>query len=1077
MSDFLFARRRLLFFLVLVLGSVALRWPAMDRQIWNLDEGSTTTMAELILHGQIPFRDAADNRTPLVPYLKAIVLAVAGEWNVWAIHFTLALMIGATAALLWQIGRRLGREPAGVFAALSFFWLSASFVPPFDGLTAHTGWFVVFFSALGFWLFTGAFTRMSRWATFGSGLAFGFSYLAKQPGLLDFGVCLVIVLLAVLRGDPARAWRLLPPLVLGFLIPLAGTIAYFAAHGALDDLIFYSWTYNTQYYVPEVPLARRLNGIYVPFQLLAERVPVARVLVVLAWLGMLWTALRQLVKRPPLATLEWLILGWSATGLLSTMLSGRDFPRYSIQVVPGVSLACGWVLAAAGGWAATRWQGGRKAWSLLAGAGVAGAILSFAVPAVQGIREANVKDDTSNPIVGGIIQERSRPTDRIFIWGYMPEMHVFAKRLPSTRFFYTNWVTGLIPWTNADWFTDTAYAVIPGSPEQLRADFELRPPTMFLDTGGLRGYLKYPLREQAWLWDKVRYEFAEVDPDVLHPWGFKLYQRIAEAPYGAPFPTDARPDARVTIATATVTAPADTAVTIGYPAGTDRIELYKDNELYRRLTCPPGRPGTVIFTVAAGDLPQGTRQFQALAHGRDLLASAVVELQVQPIAPVIPKGPALEFDGQAYPPLSSYAREGINGPSVEGTWTADAPAKFVYERPVNLYGLEIQYKMADILSRDPDRWWTDGIDFAIEFESRSGKKTMLYRRHLDARYQAADRGLQKASVLLPLNEPGRIVVWFSPGSMSDSSSDWGAIKSVRGIGAPLSVLFRGQPVSATHVETPYGLAQFDQDHVPVLMLHAPSAAELPLLPGMQRLTGVLGLLPAAWNGPKGSAGAVFEVWHLPPGGEPKLLHTQLVDPGHNPAHRGLQRFSVALPQLASGSLRLVTRPAQPGDNSFNYTYWGDLAAEEYHAVIATPEGTIPSSEIQARYGYAEMGEGGQTVTFAHAPSRMVFPLPRPFARLRGEIGLIAAAYGGSASERTAGARFVVEYEEASGRRTVLWQRDLDPQDVAADRGFLPFSVDLPATGAPGRVILRTDARDGQGYARAWTYWHNLHLEP
>ena len=146
-------------------------------------------------------------------------------------------------------------------------------------------------------------------------------------------------------------------------------------------------------------------------------------------------------------------------------------------------------------------------------------------------------------------------------------------------------------------------------------------------------------------------------------------------------------------------------------------------------------------------------------------------------------------------------------------------------------------------------------------------------------------------------------------------------------------------------------------------------------------------------------------------------------------------------------------------------------------MIATPEGTIPSSEIQARYGYAEMGEGGQTVTFAHAPSRMVFPLPRPFARLRGEIGLIAAAYGGSASERTAGARFVVEYEEASGRRTVLWQRDLDPQDVAADRGFLPFSVDLPATGAPGRVILRTDARDGQGYARAWTYWHNLHLEP
>src|SRR6478609_56882 len=75
MTDFLFARRRALFFFVLVLGSVALRWPLLDRKIWNLDEGSTTTMAEMILHGQIPFRDAADNRTPLVPYLKAAVLA------------------------------------------------------------------------------------------------------------------------------------------------------------------------------------------------------------------------------------------------------------------------------------------------------------------------------------------------------------------------------------------------------------------------------------------------------------------------------------------------------------------------------------------------------------------------------------------------------------------------------------------------------------------------------------------------------------------------------------------------------------------------------------------------------------------------------------------------------------------------------------------------------------------------------------------------------------------------------------------------------------------------------------------
>lgn len=1075
MSDFLFARRRVLFFFVLVLGSVALRWPLLDRKIWNLDEGSTTTMAEMILHGQIPFRDAADNRTPLVPYLKAAVMAVAGEWNVRAIHMTVALMLGCTAALLWQIGRRLGRESAGVFAALSFFWLSVGYVPPYDSLTAHTGWFVVFFSALGFWIFAGALNRVSRWTALASGLAFGFSYLAKQPGLLDFGVCLVIVLLAVLHRETAQAWRLLPPLVLGFLIPIAGTIAYFAAHGAFDELIFYSWTYNTLYYVPEVPQAMRLSGILMPFQLLADGMPVGLGLLILSWCGMLGTALWHFGQRRPLATLEWLILGWSATGLLSTGLSGRGFPHYALQFVPGLSLACGWLLAVVAGRASGWWRAGREAGAVLAAAGVAGAILSFIVPTIQGIRTTDAHDDASNPIVGGVIQERSRPEDRLFIWGYMPEMYVFAQRLPGTRFFYTNWVTGMIPWTNIDWFTDTTYAIIPGTPEQLRADFERRPPTMLLDTGRLRGYLKYPLREQAWLWRKVTYEFAEVDPDLLHPWGFGLFQRIADAPYGDPFPADLLPDARVTIATAAAITHADTAVRVSYPAGTERIELYKDNELYRRLSCPPHRAGSVIFTIPESDLPLGTRRLQALAQGQAALASAVAAVEVQPAGPVIAGGPRLQLDGREYAPVIAVNRDGPLKPSADLTWSADAPAKFVYERPVGLYGVEVEYKMADILSEQPKKWWTDGIDFAIEFESSKGKKTMLHRRRLDARFNANDRGVQKVSVSLPLDEPGCIILWFSPGSMSDSSSDWASLLAVRGQGAPLSILFRGQPVSATRFETPYGFAPFEDEQVKVLMVHAPSTVELPLLPGMFHLTGVLGLMPTAWSGPKGSAGAVFEIWHLPVGGEPTKLFTQLVDAVHNKNHRGPQRFSVQLPQPASGSIRLVTRPAHAEDNAFNYTYWGELVAGKFPAALATPGQPVPYSEIEARYGYNVLGEAGKDVTFVHAPSRMAFDLPRPFARLRGEIGLTESAYSGD--QPTAGARFLVEHEDSSGRRIVLWQRDLDPQQVAADRGFIPFSVDLPADDASGRLILRTDARDGHGYDRAWTFWHNLRLEP
>ena len=98
-------------------------------------------------------------------------------------------------------------EPAGVIAAVIFTWLSVGYLPAIDALTAHTGWFVIFFSSLGFWLFSESLHRSSAWLAVGSGVAFGLSGLAKQPGLLDFGVCLVILVL--LAGfDPGPRARL-----------------------------------------------------------------------------------------------------------------------------------------------------------------------------------------------------------------------------------------------------------------------------------------------------------------------------------------------------------------------------------------------------------------------------------------------------------------------------------------------------------------------------------------------------------------------------------------------------------------------------------------------------------------------------------------------------------------------------------------------------------------------------------------------------------------------------------------------------------------------------------------------------
>jgi hypothetical protein len=1074
MRDFLFARRRILFFLALMLGSVALRWPVLDRQIWNLDEGSTTTLAELVLDGQLLFRDGADNRTPLVPYVKAAILAVSGHWNMRAIHVAVALMAGATAVLVWQIGRRLGRESAGVFAALACFWLSAGFVSPGEGLSSHTSWFVIFFSALGFWFFADALRRLSPWAAGAAGVSFGLSYLAKQPGLLDFGVCLVIIGLAGIARDPARAWRLLPALVLGFLLPLAGTIAYFAHHGALDDLIFYSWTYNTQYYVPELPLELRLRAINVPWRLLSERVPAALVLGVVAAGGMTVVAFRRLAARAPLAAFEWLALGWSATGLLSTLLSGRQFEHYAIQLIPGLSLACGWVLALAADRVVAWWREHRRIAAGAVAAGIAAVFATLAIRTIGDIALVDRNDEGNNPAIGRLIQQRSRPADRLFIWGYMPEMYVFAQRLPATRYYYTNWVTGLIPWTNVDWLKDTAYAIIPGTPEILEADLERNHPALILDTGGLRGYYKYPLRHQPRLAARVARDFAEIEPGLLNPSGFRLYQRCVPASPATAWP-DASPDPRVTLATVATANPENTAVTVGYPAGTTSLELYKDGRLYRQLALPPEQAGTAIFTLLGSDLAVGERRLQALARGRELLASSPATLRVHAPEPFVPNGPRLTLYHQEYPPLVAERQQGPVGAAENGWWSASAPARFVYERLPHLYGIEVEFKMSDVLGDRPERWKTDGIEVAIGLETASGRRTLLYRQGMDACHVPADRGLKKVRVLLPADQPGRPVILFSPGHVSDASCDWVWIKSVRGLGPPLNLSHRGELIAATSMDAPMGFAPLEQQGAKVLMAHAPSAVEIPYPVGAQRLSGVLGMLAEAWTGPKGSAGAAFEIWHVPPEGEPKQLLNMIVDPVHHEDNRGLLAFTVPLPAGATGLLRLTTRAAHPQDNSFNYTYWGELRAKTAAAEIVTPGAPIPCTTIEAKHGHDEFVVGGRVVTFVHSPSRLVFPVDQPYARLRGELGLMPGAY--APGESTDGARFLVEWEDDSGRSTVLWQRDLDPQNVAADRGFIPFSVDLPKEAKKGRLILSTDARPDRAYTRSWTFWHGLTLEP
>ncbi len=114
---------------------------------------------------------------------------------------------------------------------------------------------------------------------------------------------------------------------------------------------------------------------------------------------------------------------------------------------------------------------------------------------------------------------------------------------------------------------------------------------------------------------------------------------------------------------------------------------------------------------------------------------------------------------------------------------------------------------------------------------------------------------------------------------------------------------------------------------------------------------------------------------------------------------------------------------------------------------------------------------GREVFFIHAPGEMEFAPDLANTRLRGAVGLAPGAYTGPG--QTAGVEIMIEHLAPTGRRTVLWQRLLDPAHRPADRGFQPFSVALPGR---GRLLLRNLPGPSNSVSYAWTLWSEVTFE-
>jgi hypothetical protein len=324
------------------------------------DQGLYAYVGERILAGEVPYRDAWDQKPPGIHYTYALLYAVHPELSI--VPAADLLVAAATALLLLALGRRLGPPGSGELAAVLFLLYTNPALARLGGarVRAQCEVFIGLFAAAGLLLTHQVGQRWRRpgvaslaFAT-AAGLCFGLAFVYKY----NAGIYLVVGLAALFlwrrpaaslltrpsaaadtdaQAKPTRPTDLLPPalwMIVGFAAMVALLVGYFAAVGALRDLydatIAYNVFYSGETYASRFDVPRYLFTF-----------PIGRARVEAIWflggLGCL-TLIAASWRRP--ARLVPVL--WVAAACVSIAVNGsRGLPQYFLQAGPALALAAG----------------------------------------------------------------------------------------------------------------------------------------------------------------------------------------------------------------------------------------------------------------------------------------------------------------------------------------------------------------------------------------------------------------------------------------------------------------------------------------------------------------------------------------------------------------------------------------------------------------------------------------------------------------------------------------------------------------------------------------------------------------
>ncbi|MDQ6721187.1 MAG: hypothetical protein M3003_10400 [Candidatus Dormibacteraeota bacterium] len=464
--------------------------PSFLHRLMDGDEAIYGSIAALMNGGGALYGEGGvDNKPPGIFWVYAATFHVAGTYQMTAVHAVALLVIAATCVVLFVLGRSMAGVRAGLLAVLIYGILTGAGNPRL--LASNTELFMmlpltasVLLMLRRQWLWSGALLVVSG----------AFRQVAAVNLLL---VPVAVVLLEPpdrrLRASGLFAGGVGGALVIGaILLALTGSLAG-----------FWNWTVGSLYgyaatnWTPGLVWMRAKDSI-VPFVGSMAAVWVAAVAFAWRW------------RRLP--TGQRLVVAWLLVSVPGSLAGGHLSWHYFIQVMGPLALLAAFAVDEALNTPIRRW---------VAGAAMAGLAAPMIGWGLFDVAADPLTYDFGAPVpqhetVAAYIRARTRPEDRVFVWGDWPALYVESDRVMASRFpgFLRGFARGSgLPPNN--W--DTTAEVWP----ELQADLVRNPPALIVDTAPANwsDFSMYPMSNYPLLADFVanRYHVvATVDRVIIY---------------------------------------------------------------------------------------------------------------------------------------------------------------------------------------------------------------------------------------------------------------------------------------------------------------------------------------------------------------------------------------------------------------------------------------------------------------------------------------------------------------------------------------------------------------------------------